>query len=64
MKRDALQLVRSFYRANKFTARANKRLQRLLKTARFKVDAQIEGIDYAYLRGLKKSQLANLITGE
>ncbi len=46
------------------TARANKRLQRLIKAARFKVDAQIEDIDYAHPRGLKKSQLANLITGE
>ena len=46
------------------TSRANKRLQRFLKAARFKVDAHIEDIDYAHPRGLKKSQLASLLTGE
>jgi DNA replication protein DnaC len=46
------------------TSRANKRLQRLLKAARFKVDANIKDIDYAHPRGLKKSQLASLLTVE
>ena len=46
------------------TSRANKRLQRLLKAARFKEAAQVENIDYTHPRGLKKSQLAALLTGE
>lgn len=46
------------------TSRANKRLQRLLKAARFKVPACIEDIDYAHPRGLKKSQLAALFSGD
>jgi len=46
------------------TSRANKRLQRLLKAARFKVDANVKDIDYTHPRGLKKPQLANLLTGE
>jgi len=46
------------------TSRANKRLQRLLKAARFKVGARIEDIDYTHPRGLKKSQVAGLLTGE
>ena len=50
--------------SQELTSRANKRLQRLLKSARFKVDARIENIDYAHPRGLKKSQVAGLLTGE
>jgi len=46
------------------TSRANKRLQRLLKAARFKESACIENIDYAHPRGLKKSQLASLLSGD
>ena len=46
------------------TSRANKRLQRLLKTARFKEPACMEEIDYAHPRGLKKSQLAVLLSGD
>jgi len=46
------------------TARSNKRLLRLLKAARFKVDAHIEDIDYQHPRGLKQSQLASLLTNE
>lgn len=46
------------------TSRANKRLQRFLKAARFKELACIEDIDYAHPRGLKKSQLASLLSGE
>jgi len=39
-------------------------LQRLLKAARFKVDARIEGVDYQQPRGLIRSQVAGLLTGE
>jgi DNA replication protein DnaC len=46
------------------TARTNKRLVRLLKAARFKVDAHIEDIDYQHPRGLNQSQLASLLTNE
>ncbi len=46
------------------TFRSNKRLQRLLKAARFKEIACIEDIDYAHPRGLKKSQLAGLLSGD
>jgi DNA replication protein DnaC len=46
------------------TSRANKRLQRLLKAARFKESACVEDIDYAHPRGLKKSQLAALLSGD
>ncbi len=46
------------------TARANKRLQRLIKAARFKEVATIEDIDYEHPRGLKKSQIASLLSGE
>lgn len=53
-----------FMVSQEITSRANKRLQRLLKAARFKIDARIEAIDYAYPRGLKKSQVAGLLTGE
>lgn len=45
------------------TSRANTRLQRLLKAARFKVPASMEDVDYAHPRGLKKSQLAALSSG-
>ena len=50
--------------SQELTSRANKRLQRLLKAARFKDDSRIEDIDYAHPRGLLKSQVANLLTGE
>lgn len=46
------------------TARANSRLQRLLKQARFKVNAQVQDIDYAHPRGLKQTQIADLLRGE
>ena len=46
------------------TSRADKRLQRLLRTAAFKEAAYVEDIDYAHPRGLKKSQVANLLSGE
>jgi len=46
------------------TSRANKRLQRLLKAAHFKETARVEEIDYTHPRGLKKSQLAGLLSGQ
>lgn len=46
------------------TSRASKRLQRLLKAAHFKEVAYVEDIDYAHPRGLKKSQVAGLLSGE
>jgi DNA replication protein DnaC len=53
-----------FMVSQELTSRANKRLQRLLKAARFKVDARVEAINYAHPRGLKKSQVAGLLAGE
>ncbi|MBT4683971.1 MAG: ATP-binding protein [Chloroflexi bacterium] len=44
------------------TSRANKRLQRLMKSARFKISARLEDIDYAHPRDLKKAQIASLQT--
>jgi DNA replication protein DnaC len=46
------------------TARENRRLTRLLHQAKLKVPACIEDIDYRHPRGLKRSQLAPLLTGE
>ncbi len=46
------------------TYRENKRLQRLLRGAKFKLSARLEDIDYAHPRGLKKTQIATLQTGE
>jgi DNA replication protein DnaC len=42
------------------TYRHDKRLQRLLKAARFKVTARMEDIDYRHPRGLKQSTVAGL----
>jgi DNA replication protein DnaC len=44
--------------------RDNRRLTRLLRQAKFKVAACIEDIDYRHPRGLKRSQVAPLLTGE
>jgi DNA replication protein DnaC len=44
------------------TSRNDKRLQRLLKAARFKVFARMEDIDYSHPRGLKQSTVAGLQT--
>ena len=44
------------------TSRADKRLRRRLKTARFKAEANVEDIDYLHPRGLKKSQVASLLS--
>ncbi len=46
------------------TSRDNKRLQRLLKTASFKIFARLEDIDYTHPRGLMKKQIATLQTGD
>jgi len=44
--------------------RDNRRLTRLLRQAKLKVAACIEDIDYRHPRGLKRGQLAPLLTGE
>jgi len=49
--------------SEEMTSRADKRLQRLLKAARFKMPARLENIDYEHPRGLKKVQVAILQTG-
>jgi hypothetical protein len=41
-------------------SRNDKRLQRILKAARFKVTARTEDIDYRHLRGLKQRTIAGL----
>lgn len=46
------------------TSRENKRLQRLLKAASFKVNATASEIDYAHPRGLKKSQMSGLLSDQ
>jgi len=46
------------------TSRDNKRLQRLLKAARFKLLATLADVDYTHPRGLMKTQIATLQTGE
>lgn len=42
------------------SSRQNKRLQRLLRAARFKVAARLEDVDYSHPRGLKQSTVAGL----
>jgi DNA replication protein DnaC len=44
--------------------RENRRLARLLKTAKLRVDACVEDIDYRYPRGLDKAQMAALASCE
>lgn len=44
------------------THRENQRLRRLLKTAKLKVAACVEDIDYRHNRGLDKSMMASLLT--
>ena len=46
------------------TSRENKRLQRLLKAARFKITGRLEDVDYTHPRGLKKNQIAGLQSGD
>jgi DNA replication protein DnaC len=50
--------------AQEITYRDNKRLQRLLKAARFKLQAHLQDIDYAHPRGLKKNHIASLQSGD
>jgi DNA replication protein DnaC len=50
--------------AQEITSRDNNRLQRLLTAAKFKLPARLEDIDYMHPRGLKKSQIASLQSGE
>ncbi|USE33732.1 IS21-like element helper ATPase IstB [Endozoicomonas sp. SCSIO W0465] len=45
------------------TERNNKRLARLLRSARFKLAARIHDIDYEHPRGLKQNQMASLSGG-
>ena len=42
------------------TSRNDKRLQRLLKAAKFKAPARLEDVDYSHPRGLKQSTIAGL----
>ena len=46
------------------TSRNDKRLQRLLKGAQFKVQARLEDIDYSHPRGLNQSTVAGLQNNE
>ena len=46
------------------TSRDNKRLQRLLKAARFKISARLEDVDYTHPRGLMKKQITALQAGD
>ena len=45
-------------------SRDNRRLARLLHTAKLKVNACVEDIDYRHPRGLKRAQITPLLTGE
>lgn len=46
------------------TNRDNRRLQRLLKNAKLKQPACVEDIDYRHDRGLNRSLMASLVSGE
>ncbi len=46
------------------TSRDSKRLKRLLTTARFKLSATLSDIDYSHPRGLMKTHVAALQTGD
>lgn len=50
--------------AQEITHRENSRLQRLLRTAKFKLSAHLQDVDYAHPRGLNKNQVAALQTGD
>jgi DNA replication protein DnaC len=49
---------------HELTWRDNRRLQRLLRAAHFKQPASVEDLDYSHRRGLEKSQVAQLATGD
>jgi hypothetical protein len=55
-----LKLESLFTMGRNMHSRNDKRLQRLLKAARFKVTARTEDIDYRHPRGLKQSKIAGL----
>jgi len=44
--------------------RENRRLERLLRQAKLRVTASVEDIDYGHKRGLEKSRMASLASGE
>lgn len=44
--------------------RENRRLDRLLRQAKLRVNACVEDIDYSHERGLEKSRMASLASGE
>jgi len=44
--------------------RENRRLERLLRQAKLRVTASVEDIDYSHKRGLEKSRMASLASGE
>lgn len=44
--------------------RENRRLARLLKAAKLRIDACVEEIDYRHPRGLQKSRMAQLASGD
>jgi len=46
------------------TYRENRRLARLLQVAKLRLSACVEDIDYRHPRGLKRAQLATLISGD
>lgn len=46
------------------THRSNNKVDRLLKAARLKIQAHPQDIDYSHPRGLEKSVLASLLTGQ
>lgn len=46
------------------TDRDNRRLQRLLKNAKLKQPACVEDIDYRHDRGLNRSKMASLVSGD
>jgi len=48
---------------NEQTYQKNRKLQRLLKAAKFKTNACVEDIDFRHSRGLKKAEIAELISG-
>ncbi|KXJ04828.1 Insertion sequence IS408 putative ATP-binding protein, partial [Exaiptasia diaphana] len=47
-----------------YNHRNNKRIERLIRTARFKIQAKVEDINYSHPRGLSKDKMANLANGE
>ena len=46
---------------NEFTERLHRKQQRLIRAAKFKIQASAQAIDYHHPRGLKQSQMASLL---